>query len=245
MWSVMHAQAKLPVVLVVAGGVALAAWQRDALAEAVPRVASVEVVGAQHASDTSLRHLADIRPGQPLTALDLNGAVAAVDRHPWVASSEVRRDLQGRVEIRVVEHQQAMLLLVEDGLFRVSTLGQVFARAHASDLDLPVLTGLDGRLVHEHASVGQRVVIEAVALLHALDGHASLAAEDVSELAFDADLGFTLRLRSGSAVHLGLLDPAKRLERLDRLVASGLDLQTPTRVDLDLIDRAIVTPLPT
>ena len=245
MWSVVHAQGRLPVILAVAGGVAaLGAWQHEALAEAVPRVASVEVVGAERSSDAGVRHLADIRVGQPLMDLDLDAAVAAVDEHPWVARSEIRRDLEGHVEIRVEEHQQALLLLVEEGLFRVSRGGEVFARAHTADLDHPLLTGLDARFVSGHPAIGQKVVHEAVELLDAVDGLAALDTSELSEIAFDADLGFTLRLRSGTDIHLGLREPVARLDRLERLVGTGLDLATPARVDLDLVDSAIVTPLP-
>ena len=246
MWSVVHTQGRLPAILAIAGSVAaLGVWQHEALADAVPRVASVEVVGAERATASGVRHLADIRVGQPLTSLDLEASVAAVDEHPWVVRSEVRRDLEGHVEIRVEEHEQALLLLVDEGLFRVSSDGEIFARAQAADLDHPLLTGLDARLVSDHPSIGQRVVDEAVAVLHAVDDLSAISVDELSEIAFDADLGFTLRLRSGTDIHLGLREPVARLDRLERLVGSGLDLATPARVDLDLADSAIVTPLPT
>jgi len=233
--------------LVLISGAALAAsWLAREGVEAptvqTPTIRSVEILGAEQASQVSLRHLADLQEGDSLL-VDLDAVVAQVGRHPWVDTVAVSRDLSGNVRIRVTEHEPVMLL-AHDGLYRVSSKGEVFIRARSEDLDLPILTGLDSELIEAHANVGREVLDHAVALLAALDdGCEALDADALSEIHFDRDLGFSLVLRSGSRVRLGFSPPSGQLARLDAVVRNGLDLNIPHEVDLDMADMAVVTPL--
>ncbi|MCB9761954.1 MAG: FtsQ-type POTRA domain-containing protein [Alphaproteobacteria bacterium] len=209
----------------------------------IARVNTVEVVGNERATELAVRHLADVRLGAPLLLLDLEQIVDDVVRHPWVAEATVSRHFPGTLRVEVREHHDVMLLAHDGGLYRVNDQGEVFIRARSSDLDRPILTGLSDELVDHHGPVARRVVSSALATLHSVDGCDALSAEDLSEVHFDPSLGFTLRLRNGGAVHLGFQDPADQLRRLDAMVASGLDLSRPVRVDLDLDGLAVATPI--
>lgn len=230
-------------VLTGAGALALTLAARSEVVQAprAPVIKQVVILGAERASEVSLRHLADLREGQSLL-VDLDQVVEKVRQHPWVDEVNVSRDLTGTVRIAVTEHQPAMLL-AHDGLYRVSSEGEIFLRARSADLDLPVLTGLDDQLIGTHGEVGRRVVRSALEILGALEGRDSVSADALSEIHFDRALGFTLILRSGSRVHMGFGDPAERLGRLDAIVREGLQLDIPHEVDLDMADRAVVTPL--
>ena len=70
-----------------------------------------------------------------------------------------------------------------------------------------------------------------------------LADSDISEFHFDAHVGFSLILRSGTQVLLGFADPAPALDRLSRMRERGLNLDTPQRIDLDVGSVAIASPL--
>ena len=225
------------------GGLALtvAAGSDVVQRPAAPVIEQVVITGAERASEVSLRHLADLREGQSLL-VDLGEVVEKVRRHPWVDEVSVSRDLTGVVRIAVTEHEPVMLLAY-DGLYRVSAEGEIFVRARSSDLDFPVLTGLDRELIEAHAEVGREVLRGALDILAAVDGCGDLGAEALSEIHFDRDLGFTLILRSGSRVHMGFGDPAARIARLEAMVRAGLQLDTPHEVDLDMADRALVTPI--
>lgn len=207
----------------------------------VARVASVEVVGNVEVSSTAVRHLADVTEGESLLFVDLDDVIAGVNGHPWVAETTVSRTLDGLV-IEVTEHDD-VLLLAHQGLYRVNGEGEIFVRARSSDLDLPILTGLDDQLVERYPAVGERIILEALVVHGAVrDAHPDLV-DQLSEIHFDRQLGFSLKLRNGSVVSLGFQPPVEALSRLARLRDAGLDLSTPHEVDLDLVDLAVATPL--
>lgn len=218
---------------------ALAVAQGEGL---LPRVTALTVTGNVRASTVSLRHLADVRAGDSLLTVDLDAVVDGVTRHPWVASANVRRVLPDKLHIEVQEHETAMLVLLR-GLYRVSSDGTVFARARSSELDMPVLTGLDPDLADAGPVAARGVIRQALRTLTLLEETGALSQDRVSEVAFDTDLGFSLVLRNGGRVHLGYQDPALQAGRLADLQAAGLDISRPHEVDLDLNGLALATPL--
>ena len=227
------------VTLAVAGLGVLAVSQYAELA----RVGGVEVAGNVEASQVALRHLADVRVGDPLLFVDLDQVLEGVEAHPWVASATVRRALPNRVVIEVTEHED-VLLLAYQGLYRVNAEGQVFVRARTTDLDLPILTGIDPQLIEDQPVVAERILDESLVVLGAVRDSEVLDASDLSEIHFDPSLGFTLRLRNTSAIHLGFRSPAESLQRLQLMTERGLELDRPQEIDLDIEGLAVVTPLP-
>lgn len=208
------------------------------------RVGDVRFVGNTHAEPGALRHLSDIRTGTHLVQVDLERAVAGVERHPWVKHAEARRVFPGAVEITVDEYVPVMILAL-DRLWYVDQDGVPFTPAQDGDLDLPVLTGLDPNFARREPDLSRAVVAGALRVLNAWQTHAGAApADDSSEVAFHAAHGYDLVLRSGTRLILGFGDPSEPLAKLDRLVVAGLDLNTPQRVDLDMETVAVATPLP-
>jgi len=218
---------------------AFAAVQGEGL---LPRVTELTVTGNDRASTVALRHLADVRDGASLLTVDLDAVVAGVTRHPWVASATVRRVLPDQLHITVTEHETAMLVLLR-GLYRVADDGTVFARARSHELDLPVLTGLDPAVADDSPVAARGVIRQAQRTLSLLEDARALDLDQVSEVAFDLDLGFSLVLNNGSRILLGYRDPALQAGRLADLRAAGLDLSRPHEVDLDLAGLALAMPL--
>ena len=206
-------------------------------------VDQVAVAGNLRASDTSIQHLADIHPGAHLLAVDLGALAARVERHPWVRHVEVRRLLPGTLEV-VVEEHEPVLLLALDRLWLVDGQGHPFKMARGADLNHPIVTGIDQQLADLHPELAQAVVMGALRVLDAADGHPWVGAATISEIRFDDHLGYHIVTRNGSELILGFGSPADALARLDRLLEAGLDLSTPQRVDLDAGAVAIATPLP-
>lgn len=213
------------------------------------RVSEVRFVGASRASEAELRHLSDLRGGTHLLSADLDRAVSGVRRHPWVRSATARRAYPGIVEIELAEFQPVLLLAL-DRLWYVDADGVPFKPAATDDLDYPVLTGLDPALADARPEIGRAVVTGALAVLRAWESRAPASKDEdsadlaASEIHFSASHGFDLVLRSGTRLILGFGDPSESLARLDRLVAAGLDLTQPKRVDLDMDTVAVATPLP-
>jgi cell division protein FtsQ len=205
------------------------------------RFRTLRVEGNTRASEAQLRHLADLAPGGPLLTLDLDRAVAGVERHPWVAEASARRVFPDTVVLDVRERQVRALLML-DQLYLVDTTGTPFRKADAGDLDHPVITGVPPTLADTDPPLARRIIQDALALLDAIPGRAGLQEADISEVRFDAESGYTLALRNGGEVLLGFQDKAA-FGRLDTLAERGVDLSHPLRVDLGSPKLAVVSPL--
>lgn len=195
-----------------------------------------------HCSVAELRHLADVRQDRPIWHVDLDGIVQGVMQHPWVASVDASKRWPDTVVIRVTEHRPVMLLQ-QGALYYVNAQAEVFKRARGTDLDYPVLTGLEPDLVEHNPEVARRILREALAVMDQVHSSSELATEDLSEIRFHGQDGFTLVLRGGTELALGFADPSERLERLERLRTSGLDTSVAHRIDLAPDTVALVTPL--
>lgn len=205
------------------------------------RFHTLRIVGNTRATTAAVTHLAALPAGEPLVLVDLEAAVAAVERHPWVARAEASRRLPDTIVIRVEERVAAGLVQL-DQLYVVDAEGQPFVKAGPADLDRVVLTGLRPELAHREPELARRVIRDGLAVANAVAGRAGLSETDVSEVHFDASAGYTLILRNGGEVLLGFQD-ADRLDRLDLLAKNGLDLSKPQRIDLAAERLAVVTPL--
>jgi len=206
------------------------------------QIQEVNIVGNTMASPVQLKHLANVRRGTHLFGANLDRAVQGVEQHPWVQDASARRRFPGAVEIHVREHSPRMLLAIDD-LWLVDDNGTIFTRADSGSMDFPVLTGIEPTLFNEHPNIARAILDDATRLHKAVEADEQLADSDLSELHFDADVGFSLILRSGTQVVLGFADPAPALDRLSRMRERGLNLDTPQRIDLDVGSVAIASPL--
>lgn len=206
------------------------------------RVQHVEITGAQRVSPVALRHLVRVQEGAHLGAIDLDRVRTDVERHPWVAEASVSRSFPSTLQVRVREHEPVMLLAL-DHLWYLNAEGEPFRVADSADLDYPVLTGFPPELAQSRPDLSQAAVTGALRLYTALqDSPVDLAM--LSEIHFDARLGFEVVLRSGTRLTIGFDDPAPALGRLSRMVDAGLDLSEPQHIDLVPETLAVAAPLP-
>lgn len=211
------------------------------LASPYVRFHTLRVVGNTRATTVAVAQLAALPAGDPLLLVDLDSAVAAVERHPWVARVEASRRLPDTVVLRVEERQAAAVVQL-DQLYVVDADGTPFVKAGPADMDHVIFTGLDPALASREPALARRIIRDGLLLVAAAPGRAGLSESDVSEVHFDASAGYTLFLRNGGEVLLGFQD-ADRLDRLDLLAKNGLDLSKPHRIDLAAERLAVVTPL--
>jgi cell division protein FtsQ len=133
------ALAALALVALGFAGVRVDAWARHS-----PRFAlrSVQLVGADRATEAELLGLAGVQLGMNLWALDAAEVARAMAGHPWVSAVDVRRALPDALQIRVEEHVPAALAVMGD-LYVVDAEGVPFKKVSGADtLDLPLITGV-------------------------------------------------------------------------------------------------------
>ena len=201
----------------------------------------VRIVGAQRATEAQIRHLAALQQDTALVRLDLPSAIDGVQKHPWVARATARRVFPDTVVIQIEERTVRALLMLER-IYLVDADGNPFQIASAPDLDHPMITGISADMATRTPELARRIISDALAWMDALEGRAGLGKEDISELRFDAKSGYAIALRNGGEVRLGFRDHSV-LNRLDSLLAQGVDLSRPHRVDLGLERIAVVSPL--
>jgi cell division protein FtsQ len=205
-------------------------------------VEHVVIEGQHHATTRELRHLADVPNGTTVWRLDLGAVARGVERHPWVRSAEARFEWPDTVRITVQEHVPVALLRTARGLMQVDEQGEPFLAASVDDLDHPYLTGFGPELDALHPELSTVAIRDALRLLTALDERGLVGRSEVSEVAFDPDLGFTV-FAGPARISFGPADLSGQLDRLAALVAAGLSLRSPTSVDLAPATVAVVRPL--
>jgi cell division protein FtsQ len=199
--------------------------------------------GPHEANEASLRHLADVRNGDTWWGVDLAEVERNVERHPWVRSAHAARVWPDTIVVEVTEHRPAALLHDGGRLVLVDDGGIPFlpVRAGTVPMDLPHVTGIDRSLGELHPDLPVLALRNALWLVGALDEHRLVARGRVDEVSFSRATGWVVE--AGPAeLSFGLSDLPRQLDRLSRLVAGGLSLDTPTSVDLAPATVAIVRP---
>ena len=206
------------VALLAAGG--YLTW-RHALRGDLLRIAEVRFERLARASAQELLELSPVQRGDHLLLCDTALVEAALRRHPWVASVEVRRALPPALEIRVVERRAAALVDLA-GLYLVDSEGEVFKRALPGDgLDLPVITGVGRDDWVERRAEVEPLLQAALALLDRWAERGLDRRAPVSEIHIDAEYGTTLWAGpEGLEVRLGHGALPEKLARLERVLAA-------------------------
>jgi cell division protein FtsQ len=201
-------------------GVGLLAW-RHAVVGDLLRIREVRFEGIERASAQELLELSPIQRGDHLVLCDTSLMEAALRRHPWIASVEVRRTLPPAVEARVVERRAAALVDL-GSLYLVDASGDVFKRAVPGDgLDLPVVTGIGRDAWVERRAEIEPLLQGALALLGRWAERGLDRRAPISEIHIDADYGTTLWAgRDGFEVRLGQGAIPEKLARLEQVLAA-------------------------
>ena len=178
-WKVVTAVALGLVVAVYAGyqGVTYA-MGADALL-----IQRITVDGNTRMSTGEVVSLLDGLRGQNMLSVDLEAWKASLKASPWVADAAIRRVFPGRVAVAVVERMPIGIGRLGDALFLVDRQGNLIDEygPNYAELDLPILTGLDGGQPVEGPRVDALRAALAVKVVDAVSTRRDLAAR-VSEI---------------------------------------------------------------
>jgi cell division protein FtsQ len=199
---------------------ALAAW-RVGYGSGALRIREIRFEGNTRAAPAELLELSPVQRGDHLLLCDTELVAAALRRHPWVASIEVRRELPPALAVKVVERRAAALVDL-GGLYLVDERGEVFKRAVPGDgLDLPVVTGISREAWVERRPDIEPLLSAALALLGRWAERGLDRRAPVSEIHIDPEYGTTLWAGDdGLEVRLGHGDLPEKLDRLERVLAA-------------------------
>ncbi len=206
--------------IAVAAAAGLLAW-RHAIQGDLLRIREVRFEGLSRASAQELLELSPIQRGDHLVLCDTALMEAALRRHPWISSVEVRRTLPAALEVRVVE-RRAVALVDLGALYLVGSDGEVFKRAVPGDgLDLPVVTGIGRDDWVERRAEVEPLLHAALALLDRWAERGLDRRAPVSEIHIDAEYGTTLWAGpEGLEVRLGHGELPEKLARLEQVLAA-------------------------
>jgi cell division protein FtsQ len=199
------------------------------------RIREIRFEGLARVTPEELLELSPVHAGDHLLLTDLAPAKAALARHPWLASVEVRRRLPPALEVRVVE-RRAVALVDLNGLYLVDARGEVFKRAAPGDgLDLPVVTGLAREDWVDRRAELQPVLQGALGLLARWRERGLEKRAPLSQIRIDPVYGATAWAgEQGFEVRLGHGDLAEKLSRLERVLAAvEAEGQRPEVLHLD------------
>jgi cell division protein FtsQ len=201
-------------------GLGLALW-RGAVEGDLLRIREIRFEGLSRATPEELLEISPVRRGDHLLLCDSDLVEAALRRHPWIASVEVRKRLPPALEVRVVERRAAALVDL-GGLYLVDEGGEVFKRAAPGDgLDLPVVTGISRDEWVEYRAASEPLLAGALALADRWTERRLDRRAPISEIHIDPQYGTTLWAGDeGLEVRLGQGDLPEKLERLERVLST-------------------------
>jgi cell division protein FtsQ len=185
------------------------------------RVREVRFGGLSRVTPEELLELSPVQRGDHLVLCDTALMEAALRRHPWIASVQIRRTLPPALEVTVVE-RRAVVLVDLGGLYLVDAGGDVFKRAVPGDgLDLPVVTGIGRETWVDRREEIEPLLQGALALLDRWAERGLDRRGPVSEIHIDAQYGTTLWVgRDGMEIRLGHGALPEKLARLEQVLAA-------------------------
>ncbi|HRC57211.1 MAG: FtsQ-type POTRA domain-containing protein [Myxococcales bacterium] len=193
-------------------------------------ITAIELRGNHTVTSEALTELLQVHPGDNMFATATSAMEQTLERHPWIASAKVHRELPHRLVITVQERTAAALVDL-GGLYLVEPSGLPFKRAALDTGEgdgLPVISGIE-RLAFRADPQATTQLIRAglEALAH---WRAEPARPAVAQLAFDSYRGLTLQLAEPSiSLHLGALDDPALPERMALFQAAWSHLDAAER----------------
>ena len=203
---------------------------------------SVEISGNHTISGQAIHHLSDIHYGMHSWSLDPQKAEQKIAKHPWIHSAKVDWDFPSQVQISIKEEEITALLALKK-MWYINEEGTPFHVAQAHNVNYPIITGIPQDWVSRHPYIVKRIIQDALKILKTTADFPFLSAQNISEIYFQKDLGFSIILHNGSKIIFGFYDPKDRLERLSQMIEHGLNLDEPQQIVLDAERVAVVIPI--
>lgn len=205
-------------------------------------VKNVTVLGQlKHLLADDVIKISGLKNRDKLFDIDLDKTSQNINRHPWIAEVQVRREFPHTVQIHVKERTAQAVLLI-NSFYLVDSSGRVFKKMEGNDFhDLPVITGFDENFVNRHPNLSKKYLREALDFLASAQGYDFYKKFRISEINFDAVFGFTVYTKTGQfEVYYGRGDINQKQKKLERFVSSDrFEKDKILRLDLNAKDKIV------
>lgn len=189
--------------------------------------------GNSHITDEELRQMAGLRQGDDMLFLSAGKISGKLAESPWIRSVSVRKELPGRLFIRVSEAEPFALLDMKGRLFIVDERGRMLEELRETSVPfLPVITGNPYTEKEGFSEAINLVRAVKEAGLHSKRDRIEVIAHKPQDLAVNLD---------GTVVKVGAGDHAEKLARLLDLEQEIKERNIPVDyVDLRFANRVVV-----
>ena len=221
-------------------------------------IKAIHFEGNDRVSERALHHISDIHVKTHIFSLLRSSYVESIERnietHPWIKKAHVKHRFfdvvygllaTGSFQLEIeIEEQKTLMLVALEQVWYANANGEIFRQVDPMEMDYPILTGIPQDWPKDHPYVTQRIVQDASQILIETSIPLLGGQNNISEIHFDRQIGFSLFLRNGTEIVLGFYDPNSRLDRLKNMLEHNPDLlQIPHKIELDAEKIAITTPL--
>lgn len=217
------------------------------------KVASLEVTGNNRLNVQEILDTARIQSDTNVLLVNLPLARKYLLSHPWIAETEITRELPGRLKIAVREHQP-LAILDMGRKFLINLDGKVFKEVSDSDaIEVPVVEGvdfsdLDAEVLHR--STHYDTVLSILEL--GRNPACILSRQRIRLIRIDREEGITLfsaepiQSFTVNAIKLGYQDYPEKFVRLEKIISyfkTNKLIQGIDWVDLRQMNRVVIRPL--
>jgi len=205
---------------------------REAFGRVGP-VSEIIVEGARRLSEEEVAEM--VRPSdEGMLSIDLERAVETLEASPWIGTAEIRKEMPGRVRVRIREREPVALLEKGGRLFYLDADGRTIEALKSGEVPfLPLVRGRDAYPVP--ASVVELVEVLDARKVMARCESLEIRVRDGNDLVMNID---------GVAVKLGEGDFSRKLDRWFAIEPEILKRKVEVdHVDLRYSNKVIVSPL--
>ncbi len=200
-------------------------------------VREIVFIGNHHLKNEELTAICRIRKNGELFGVSGRDIYRGLEQSPWIRDAVVRKELSGRVLIKVTEREPVALLDLDDKLFLIDKEGVVLEQMkEGAILLLPVIKGIDPLKDGE-------TYAEAVRFVTVLHDKGVVSYQGAAEITGRRPEDITLRIDKMD-IKVGMGDFEKKLERLafvrDEIQKRNINVEY---IDLRFANKIIVKPV--
>ena len=218
-------------------------------------IRTITVTGCERLTPEAVKQQAGLQSARNILAVNLTTTRKRLLANPWIAESQVSRDIPDRLRIRIREHT-CLAILDLGRRFLLSDEGRVFKElAPGETLDVPVVTGLTYTDLEPNADSSTPVLQAVMQILQPRQrSNLRELVHQIREIHADPALGLTLFMTderhpgSYRTVVLGFEDFDEKyatLEKIDAYLRGKGHYAGFKSIDLNNLNRIIVHPVAT